>query len=608
MSEEKFDPKKSIEEKCEEHKIFFTKRDGLTHIKICELGFGNLLDYKLIQFLEQKKPNGFYFLEIKDPNSETKFNVEIKFEGAKEPEPNTEDKFESKKEILELLNEEDKNNQYLDLGYFNGEWYYGFKIKGMEAIITSSGRILRNTEIKTREGTFGNNEIKDLFNYEGILGDIAPIISKETIKRFYIKKERNHLINPKEIYKSVRDKILYYMDFSEKDEIADVLTCWIIATYCYPIFYWFPHILFNAPSTSGKTKGATIVIYLSFRGFDLGTSSGVTPAQIFRTLEGNRGTTLMDENEQKKGNQNIETQQLVNQLLNSSADRDAYVIRNEQILRRWVAKKFSIFSPKIACNISGINPTSLSRFIAFSWLKTNSIKGKRKPQREKDKKTFSPLREDLHILILENHKQIKEIYENLDINLSNRDEDNWLPLFSIAKFIDNSDGEDVGVEKQLKKYLESYKELRIETNDDTGEFFNILYERIKEEETYYTPKEIGEFSEITELFSYLKAPANKVGKILKQYKFKDSRGGGKKRYLLSKESVKKIIDLYFNTEITTHNNTIYTKQHKQHKITQTTHESKVNKENVGLSGVCVDTPEAKNDLDSQIKQLEGQEE
>jgi hypothetical protein len=51
------------------------------------------------------------------------------------------------------------------------------------------------------------------------------------------------------------------MDFSGKDEIADVLTCWIIATYCYPLFYWFPHILFNAPSQSGKSKGATIDSY-----------------------------------------------------------------------------------------------------------------------------------------------------------------------------------------------------------------------------------------------------------------------------------------------------------------------------------------------------------
>lgn len=493
--------------------------------------------------------------------------------------------FEAKREIIDLLDEDELNFQYLDLGEINEEWYYGFKIKGREAIITSSGKIYRNTEMKTREGTFGVNEIKDLFGYEGNIGEIAPIISKETIKKYYTKNSRNHLINPKEIYKTIREKILYYMDFSGKDEIADVLTCWIIATYCYPLFYWFPHILFNAPSQSGKSKGATIVCYLSFRGFDLGASSGVTPAQIFRTLEGNRGTLLIDEFEQTKGNnQTSDMQQLVNQLLNASASKDAYVIRNEKLNNGWVAKKFHIFCPKIACNISGINPTSLSRYISFSWLKTNSEKGKRKPQREKDKQSFFPIREDLYILILEHFNKIKEIYENLEIELSNRDEDNWLPLFAISKFIDNSEGEEVNAEEQLRKYLENYKELQIEANDDKGDFFRILFEKVSDGEQYYTPKQIGGFPEIAELYSYLKSPAHKVGKLLNDYKFQSNRGGGVKKYLLSKELVKKVIDLYFNTEITPHNNTNNTKQHKQHTLTPE------NKENVGLCGVCGITP------------------
>jgi len=497
---------------------------------------------------------------------------------------------ESKQEILKLLDEEESEQQYLDLGEINDDWYYGFKFRGKEAIITSSGKILRNTEVKTKEGITGENEIKNLFEYDSALGEIAPIISKETIKRYYLESQKNHLINPKEIYKTIKDKILYYMDFSGKNEITDVLTCWIIATYCYPLFYWFPHILFNAPTQSGKTKGATIISYLSFRGFDLGASSGVTPAQIFRTLEGNRGTILIDEFEQTRGNTNSDTQQLVNQLLNASASRDAYVIRSEKINNTWTAKKFAIFSPKIACNISGINPTSLSRYISFSWLKTDSEKGKRKPEREKDKQSFKPIREDLHILILESHKKIKEIYENLDIGLINRENDNWLPLFAIARFVDSSEGEEVKVENQLKKYLDSYKELQIETDDNTEDFFRILFEIVSEEEKYYTPKEIGDNPEVTELFSYLKSPAHKIGKILKSYKFKDNRrAGGTRKYLLSKEFIKKIIDLYFNIDITVHKDTNNTQQHKQHETAQE------NKKSVQLCAISVITPDKDNE-------------
>ena len=489
-------------------------------------------------------------------------------------------------EVLELLEGNEVDLKYLDIGEINGEGYLGFNLNNKEAILTGKAKIYRNKTEKFANRIIGENEIEKLFSYSGYIGDIAPTITKETIKKFYTKTQRNHLINPKEIYKTIRDKILYYMDFSGIDEIADVLTCWIIATYFYPLFCWFPHILINAPSQSGKSKGAYIIIQMSFRGFDLGASAGVTPPQIFRTLEGNRGTILIDEFEMSKSKINADTQQFVNQLLNASASRDAYVIRVEQINGRWVAKKFPIYCPKVACNISGINPTSLSRYIAFSWLKSDSEKSKRKPQREKDKISFNPIREDLYLLFVENCSKIKEIYESLELpNLVSRDEDNWLPLYTIAEFIDNCDGESLNIKQQLNKYLKNYKELQIETNDNTEDFFKILYENVNEQR-YYTPKEIGEWNEIRDLFSYLKSPAYIVGKNLKSYKFETNRGGGIRKYLLSKESIKKIIDLYFNRNIITPNTTIDTQQHKQHTTTQEHTAIQNNEGNVSLGGGC----------------------
>lgn len=488
---------------------------------------------------EMKKSKDKLGHEIIEPESESEVYELADKEQKKKDKLQKVKKVEDEKEVLELLDEDEIVLKYIDLGEVNGEGYIGFNINGKEAIITSSGKIYRNKTENFKGRVIGENEIEQLFTYQGYIGDIAPTITKETVKKFYIKIQRNHFINPKKIYKTIRDKILYYMDFSGLDEIADVLTCWIIATYFYPLFYWFPHILINAPSQSGKSKGAYIIIQMAFRGFDIGASAGVTPPQIFRTLEGNRGTILIDEFEMSKNKINADTQQLVNQLLNASASRDAYVIRIEQINGKWIAKKFPIFCPKVACNISGINPTSLSRYIAFSWLKSISEKSKRKPNREKDKISFIPIREDLYLLFLENHKAIKEIYENLELeHLANRDEDNWLPLYAIANFIDSYEGEDVNAKKQLDKYLESYKELQIETGDNTEDFFRILFEKV-DEKKYYTPKEIGEWTEIKDLYSYLKSPQNVVGRNLKAYKFETNRGGGIRKYLLSKESIKK---------------------------------------------------------------------
>lgn len=123
---------------------------------------------------------------------------------------------------------------------------------------------------------------KKLFDYDGYLGDIAPLISNSTVKKFYTSPDDK--ISPKKVYEAVRNKILFFMDFGDSPEIADVMACWVIATYCYPLFYWFPHLLINAPSQSGKSKCGFILMQLSFRGFDLGASGGVTPAQIFINL------------------------------------------------------------------------------------------------------------------------------------------------------------------------------------------------------------------------------------------------------------------------------------------------------------------------------------
>lgn len=444
--------------------------------------------------------------------------------------------------ILNLLDEEISQEQYLDLGFTENAWWFGFKIKGKDAILLSNGEVLRNTLETFKDQVIGIDEIRQVCNYKGYIGDIAPTITHATVKTFLTKKADEKTIKPKELYKTIRDKILYYLDFSGKDEIADVLTCWIMATYCYPLFYWFPHILFNAPSQSGKTKCAFTVMQLSFRGFDLGASAGVTSPQMFRTIEGNRGTMLIDEYEQT----DKETQKTVNQILNASATRNAYVIRCEQVNKKWKSWKFPIFCPKIVANISGINPTSLSRFIAFKWLKTlDSDKSKRKPFREKDLQSFEQIRNDLYLLILENWQAIKKLNDELNIpELKNREEDNWLPLFTIARFIEKTEGEEVKAEQQLWKFIANYSAAEIETNDLTQEFFLITLEKVTEEQLQYTPKDIAQWTEIQELLTFLKSPAHWVGKTLKSYGFLTNRGGGVRKYILSKKAVQNIIDRY----------------------------------------------------------------
>ena len=179
----------------------------------------------------------------------------------------------SSEHILKLLDEPELNTQYLDLGFNGDYWYYGFLLGGKEAIITSKPEIFRNTQEKFKDNVVGENEIKNEFEYEGYVGTIAPLISRKFIKKF-IKKElkEDARLTIRDCFDKVKNKVLYYMDFGDQEAIVNIQACWTIATYCYPLFYWFPHLLFNCPSDSGKSKNAFILSQMCFRGFDLGAS------------------------------------------------------------------------------------------------------------------------------------------------------------------------------------------------------------------------------------------------------------------------------------------------------------------------------------------------
>jgi len=99
---EPFNPQEEVEKLCEEHKIFFTGKGNVTHENLISVGLGNLLYNQLSQFVDKKENNGFYILEIKNPETKQKYNIEIKYEGGEEP--NVPEKNENKKKEKKFLN------------------------------------------------------------------------------------------------------------------------------------------------------------------------------------------------------------------------------------------------------------------------------------------------------------------------------------------------------------------------------------------------------------------------------------------------------------------------------------------------------------------------
>lgn len=442
--------------------------------------------------------------------------------------------------VLSRFDEEDRIREYLDIGIANNKLYYGKLTHNKPTIILDDKTVLWDERQQTldengRKTWAGEDKIRTFIDYTGYIGDIMPRWSNNSIKEYLTGKRVSKI----DVFDKVHSNINEFMDFSYDENMEgalEVQTCWVIATYMYPIFNWFPHLLFWGPRGSGKTKNAQLLMYQSFGGFLLGSCGDVPPAVLYNVLEGNRGTLFLDEFERIESK---ESQIILNQLLNAACSRDAYIIKNVQVGKKWRPQKFPIFSPKIAANISGINETSLTRYIPFQLIKTKTVKGRKKPVKEKQR--LEEVRHDLHIFALQHWKEIKHIYDNLVVDdLINRDEDNWLPILSVATFFGNH------VVEKIHTYMKNAKEIAVETGSIDGEFLEILYDMVEEKEQYYTPTTIAAWCSDL-LFSIAKDHAKWVGKKLSRYGFKKERRGhgGINVYRLSRAKIKDKLDRYY---------------------------------------------------------------
>jgi len=215
----------------------------------------------------------------------------------------------------------------LNQGIINDNWYFG-KIficsihhefgedsfqdinEEREGIILSKKEIRINRLVirKTKEGIKfnGENEIKDEgLNYKHFLEINKNFWSNKRIKKWLSSTTK---INYKGVYERIRDKIKYYMDVRD-ERIFDVVTCWVIGTYCYELFESYGYLYFNGLKESGKSKFKKILKLIGFNGQE---ASSISEASFFRTIENTKGLLCIDEYERMDTDRKKATDLLLN--------------------------------------------------------------------------------------------------------------------------------------------------------------------------------------------------------------------------------------------------------------------------------------------------------
>lgn len=347
---------------------------------------------------------------------------------------------DKRNELIELLSIEKKPYKCMAIGEHQDHYYFGTILeKGNQkipAIILDNGEIYYSTKeyYEDEDGktkTKINNEIRDVFGlkYRYDLFDdvIDNCWSNKSIKEFYEGKSKDKSF--KELFNVIKDKnkqLMYHVD----ERIHSFISCDIISNYFYPLFNAKGRTYFQAEFGSGKSRQSLIYQKLSFNSL---FASNISPASFERVIESTGGTIIVDNFD----NCNDDLKKAILQVLEVYYKKGGKNIKADGKNNRPVA--FNGYSPLVINNIIGLPPVTESRCNKIQLLKTEKKDIVDVKINEKDP-FWENTKDDLHILALQKWRDVKNCYEDLEINqLTARELERSEAVLTIAKVI----GEDI---------------------------------------------------------------------------------------------------------------------------------------------------------------------
>ena len=304
--------------------------------------------------------------------------------------------------------------------------------------------------------------------------------------------------DPKELFNKVEKFIKRYVVLQDNAEYK-LLSLWIMGSYIFRIFHYYPYIHLRAEKRSGKTRLLEVLEVLCFNGQ---LSLNHTEATIFRTIETAQPTMLLDEVE-NYGHKDKEIMGAQMAILRAGFSKSGSVPRCAP--KSHEVKYFHCYSPKAFAGIEEIEDVLRDRVITIKMQRKLPEENTERWNPDKKMVEIKALRDDLYLFALEECKAIAKIHFKGPITddslLTDRELDIFEPLFSIASIIE-SDGN--GILKVLSEFsLRSSKE-RWEMDRDDNET-TIMFDTIREFIDEYKPDKEPCYYKTETGFEYFKS-------------------------------------------------------------------------------------------------------
>lgn len=336
-----------------------------------------------------------------------------------------------------------------------------------------------------------------------------------------------------EIYEVISKEFEYYVDYLDS-RYYQLLACFVIYTYFYPLFFNAPILQFWGEMRTGKTKNLSLLEAMCFNPVN---SANISSASVFRLTEARRATILFDESEDLMTS---ERSRDIRNMLLAGTGRSGETYRQEKSTDdSYKTMTFKVFSPKVIANIAGIDmPALLSRIIRIS---TVATKNKEKDNRcvELEDNKWQLIRNQLYRLLLSRFGEVIDTRETVSSEvISGRTFYIWQGILTIAKLsnmevYDNLVTLAIDNKEELEAEIEEY-------NDNPNELIQSLIELSKDDRKFYPSDEILRLLIDTEISS-ARDLGIKMGRIGLKSKVIRIDGKAKRCYTLITEKLQKML-------------------------------------------------------------------
>ncbi|MDD3976056.1 MAG: hypothetical protein WC996_02245 [Peptostreptococcales bacterium] len=388
--------------------------------------------------------------------------------------------------------------------------------------------INENGRVKKIKVPMGINEITENgLHYRNPIIDCSNFWSNEAINEFILNQDPR--IDKTELFNQIKNQLIKYMDIHDS-RIYDLITSYIIGTYCFSLFNSYGYLFLNCEKNSGKTKLTNLIGYMAFNSIN---ATNPTESSLFRLCESNKPTFLIDDFERIEDDK----QKYISQILKTGYKKGGQTLRTDTNNNNQV-RLFDLYSPKVINNVGELDEITLSRCIVIRLLRTKTEKGRLEPK--ETNKIWKEIRDNCYLFIMQNWKEIKEIYTNYQTDLfNNRDLEISKGILSIAKFISQETHQNI--ESYLLDSFQDRDYIDYSTNKNYL-LFKTMYDYVKDTKLHTTLEiETWIKMEYPDIFDKDKKMSYWIGKTLSKiplFKNNKLRSSNSRQYLLSKEIIK----------------------------------------------------------------------